>query len=259
MGDPSAEGASPVQRGVRVSAFAMDAYEVTVGRFRAFWNARARDGGASVRSSPVVYPDGDAIAWGGSASEPIAVDPGRAIPEYYTWTSTPRGFEAHPIVGVSWWTAMEFCVWDGGRLPTEAEWEYAARGRPLRCETLLAGRAFPWGDDVPMRPCERAHLDGCAGRDGRATVPVGSFASWGGLFDMTGNVAELTADDFARYTYTPCWPGTAQVNPRCQRGDSGFPSSRGSTFATPVSVARAASRDEAISSEGVGFRCVRSR
>ena len=259
MGQAGRYEASPVQRGVRVSSFAMDAYEVSVARFRAFWNARSRDGGASVRSRPVAYPDGGSIAWSGSATEPAAITPTASHPEWLTWTPTPRGYEAHPIVGVTWWTAMEFCAWDGGRLPTEAEWEYAARGRVSRCDGLFAGRDFPWGDATPARPCTLAQLDGCGRHDGRATAPVGSFAPWGGLYDMAGNAFELTADVYAPFTYVPCWPGIAQVNPRCQQWLRANHVIRGGSFATSITYAQSARRDADLSYTGTGFRCARSR
>ncbi len=103
----------------------------------------------------------------------------------------------HPVVQVSWADARSYAAWCGGRLPSEAEWEHAARGG-------LADPRFPWGDDEPDDETIHAniwqgvfpHHD--TARDGYAgTAPVGSFAPNGaGLFDMAGNVWEWTSDAF---------------------------------------------------------------
>lgn len=103
----------------------------------------------------------------------------------------------HPVVHVSWNDANAYCAWRGARLPTEAEWELAARGG-------LAGKAFPWGDELEPRgehrmnvwqgdfPARNTEADGFAG-----TAPVDSFPPNGyGLHNMTGNVWEWTADWF---------------------------------------------------------------
>ena len=104
----------------------------------------------------------------------------------------------HPVTHVSWEDAKAFAKWAGGRLPTEAEWEHAARGG-------LADPRFPWGDQEPDDreflpanlwqgpfPHANSRADGYAG-----TSPVASFpANGAGLFDMAGNVWEWTADPF---------------------------------------------------------------
>lgn len=104
----------------------------------------------------------------------------------------------HPVVHISWADAAAFATWSGGRLPSEAEWEHAARGG-------LSDPRFPWGDDEPdddtFLPCniwqgrfpgENTRADGWL-----TTSPVGSFAPSGaGLYDLSGNVWEWTADAF---------------------------------------------------------------
>ncbi|MBN1964308.1 MAG: SUMF1/EgtB/PvdO family nonheme iron enzyme [Anaerolineae bacterium] len=93
----------------------------------------------------------------------------------------------HPVVNVTWHQAAAYAEWLGGVLPTEAQWEYAARGSD--------GRLYPWGDDEPN--CERAVLTGCSD----FAEPVGrheSGASWVGALDMGGNVWEWVADNYIR-------------------------------------------------------------
>jgi formylglycine-generating enzyme required for sulfatase activity len=99
-------------------------------------------------------------------------------------------YALHPVTYVSWDNAQDFCSWVGGRLPSEAEWEYAARGG-------LAGRNYPWGDEEPS--CERSAKNGANFYSGencpQDTLPVGSYPPTGyGLYDMAGNVWEWVND-----------------------------------------------------------------
>ncbi len=107
-------------------------------------------------------------------------------------------FADHPVVQVSWNDARAYARWAGGRLPTEAEWEHAARGR-------LADARYPWGekdpDDQDFLPCniwQGAFPNRNTGADGYlATAPAESFAPNGyGLFNVVGNTWEWTADPY---------------------------------------------------------------
>ncbi len=171
-----------------------------------------------------------------------------------------EGRSDHPVVHVSWNDAQAYCRWAGTRLPTEAEWEYAARGG-------LEGRRFPWGDVLEPGgehrmnvwqgtfPHHNTLLDGFLG-----TCPADAFPQNGfGLHNMTGNVWEWCGDWF-HPTFHTRDRRTNPTGPR--RGDA--KSMRGGSYLCHASYCRryrvaARSGNTPDSSSGnIGFRCVRS-
>jgi formylglycine-generating enzyme required for sulfatase activity len=105
------------------------------------------------------------------------------------WQVTP-GRENHPMNEVTWFGARAFCEWRQARLPSEAEWEKAARGTD--------GRTYPWGETEPT--CEMANFAGCY----YDSVPVDSYPDWispYGAYNMAGNVHEWTNDWYGEQYY----------------------------------------------------------
>lgn len=141
--------------------------------------------------------------------------------------TTTEGREDHPAVHLSWYDAMAYCTWAGLSLPTEAQWERAARGG-------LANRKFPWGDALmpggayAMNTFQGEFPRANTGEDGYiGTAPVRAFKPNGyGLYNMTGNVWEWVADRFGPHpTPIPGKPvrdpvGPAAGHERVQRGGS---------------------------------------
>jgi formylglycine-generating enzyme required for sulfatase activity len=157
------------------------------------------------------------------AYEKFTAATGRAMPEEPGSGNMPGYNDGwrkknHPMVKVTWDEAEAFCGWSGGRLPTEAEWEYAARGG-------VEGFKYPWGND---RTHDQANYWRTGGQDHwRYTAPVASFPPNAfGLYDMAGNVYEWAADWFSEDYYAaspaadPRGPHSGRL--RVARGGAGF-------------------------------------
>lgn len=258
----------PPQPGVTVSTFVVDASEVTVRRFRRF--VAALDGGAIAERLTVDYPPpGQSHFSVNTTMFGAYVSSGGVC----TWSAEAReGLDDHPINCVSWFAAMAFCIWDGGRLPTEAEYEYTARW----WRAGATPRTYPWGDAPP--DCARAQWrpttvdpSGCRGDDGLATRRVGSLAAGAlfGVHDLAGNVSEWCADEFLPYASSAraneCWGNGAVTNPVCRSMSVVEHSVRGGNWGVHVDEPRELSGVARQGASGRatlplrGFRCVRSR
>ena len=109
--------------------------------------------------------------------------------KHWTGNEYPNGKADHPVVYVSWYAAMAYAQWTGKRLPTEAEWEYAARGG-------LSGKKYPWGDGIDS---SKANYD----RNVKDTTAVGKYPpNKYGLYDMAGNVWEWCLDEYDENFYS---------------------------------------------------------
>ena len=233
MGSSDSEGDEdelPVHT-VYLDAFYMDIYEVTVGQYREFVQATGYE------------PLGD-------------------------WDSNLSPTDWHPVVGVSWYDAMAYATWAGKRLPTEAEWEKAARGG-------LEGKKYPWGDtppdgtqcnfaDMNVAQLEWANLDV---DDGYAqAAPVGSYPpNEYGLYDMGGNVREWCLDAWNADFYANSPRQNPFVGESIENVVSNFEVirtervTRGGSWWTPPDFLRVAFRNENNPSGAYindGFRCV---
>ncbi len=276
----------PVRR-VRVDAFWMDEHPVTVAAFRRFVKATGYRTLAEQPPDPALYPGADpALLVPGSlvfrpTSGPVPLDDYR---NWWHWQpgaswrhpdgpdSTLDGRDRHPVTQVAFEDARAYAAWAGKELPSEAQWEFAARGG-------LDGAPYAWGDEFAPRgrmmantwqgefPWQNLLTDRY-----ERTSPVGAFPPNGyGLFDVTGNVWEWTADHW-RPGHEPaehacCTP----MNPRVTEPDAadgnGLPhiprrvTKGGSHLCAPNYCHRyrpAARQGEPVdtATSHIGFRCI---
>jgi formylglycine-generating enzyme required for sulfatase activity len=269
-----------------VSGLRLDKYLVTVARFRGFVKTVYPTGDS--------YPDGG-LAWkpaqgsgkhahlnqgqglaagpnvdGGQTYEPgwIATDDSNIDPRNLnllcdsddagvsaTWTAGAGENEKLPIDCVNWWEAYAFCIWDGGFLPSEAEWEHAAVGGSEQWE-------YPWGSAPPgtdnqyaIFGCNFPTTEPCLGVANVA--PVGSAPAGAGLWgqlDMAGEVNEWNLDWFASNYPNPCTDCTELTDTSDARSFRGGNYNVSSTFIVPTFEGF---NSPSFRGSGVGFRCAR--
>lgn len=245
------------QHRVTLSDFKLDRYEVSVGRFRNFVAAYedmlppAIDSGA--------YPGKPQSGWRSEWNSLLPPDEAALENQLACDSGTEiGGAPTLAITCVDWYVAFAFCVWDGGRLPTEAEWEYAAAGGSQQ-------RTYPWGNSWPDPSIANYAYYG-------SVIAVGSsgegpFLGLGrgrfGQYDLIGNVWEWVRDDFQPGFYAS--PAATEPNPlsigegaeiqvpRVIRGSSFVDSAPGTATAFDRSWRPGITSDRAI-----GLRCARN-
>jgi formylglycine-generating enzyme required for sulfatase activity len=284
-GDPSAD-AQPVHR-VRVDGFWMDRSEVTNEQFARFV---AATGYVTIAERTPTAEEFPGAPPGNLVPGSVVFDPPRhpvPLDSHFAWWSylqnaswrhpfgagsDLRGRERYPVVHVAFDDARAYATWAGKRLPTEAEFELAARGG-------LAGKRYPWGDE--LRPGDRwmantfqGHFpDDDVAADGyKGLAPVASYPPNGyGLFDVSGNVWEWTSDWYRSDYYTtlaargvvhnptgpedsydPQEPGVAK---RVQRGGSFLCTTQ---YCSRYLVGSRGKGEPSSGADHLGFRCVRA-
>lgn len=173
---------------VYLGAYYISKYEVTNAEYYEFWKQQIADAQGIRKHTPENFAH---------------------LPQIGEWPERAEQFPDHPVVGVSWHDANAYAAWKGMRLPTEAEWEKAARG--------YTDRVWPWGNAIEPYANTAASDDGY--KNGLA--PVGSFPkgkSYYGAMDMAGNVWEWTADWYSDVYY---WHSSQAFTKRPKRDPTG--------------------------------------
>ena len=219
---------------ISLSTFYMDRFEVTNAEYREFLN--------SISNNKRQNRLPDSTVWNEANSQA-------------NWETYFRGSSRsdYPVVGISWKDARQYCKWDGKRLPTEAEWEYAARAG--RVGGIYPWRGFSTQDEEGRYLANFSPGSQGASADGYSfTAPVGSFPPnrWG-LHDMAGNVAEWVQD-----AYTNSYSSLPKLNPVYRDSTENRRVVRGGSWASNqfyigVGVRKAQPMDEG--SPRIGFRC----
>jgi formylglycine-generating enzyme required for sulfatase activity len=228
--DASPAAAEAPEHQVTLSSFYLDKFEVSVGRFRKFVDAYDKASlllqlKAGLGTHPKISDSGWQPSWDSFlAADATALKTTlKCDASQPNWKDTAgtTASENLPVNCVNWFHAFAFCAWDGGRLPTEAEWEYAAAGG---AQDLL----YPWGKTFPTSTSERKTFGALPSYNNQtkkledSMIPVGSrlpgSAAYFGHSDLIGNVNEWTLDliDYSWYSK----PGATAMNPaRLNQGE----------------------------------------
>jgi formylglycine-generating enzyme required for sulfatase activity len=244
----------------RVSAFYLDRFEVTVDRFQVFleeYDAWRKSGALQpgAGAHPKIPGSGWDPSWLRQAGDPpdgdgLGATSAEIFRDVLNCLEMPffNDDSGQPVNCVSFYEAQAFCIWDGGRLPTELEWEYAAAGGG-------ENRTFPWGEDEPS--IHLATYDCHWSLDFRCVVPsvgslenvVGRFGQW----DLAGSVAEWTFDTYSGPGPQPC-NDCAAVVPE----DTNVRHVRGGSWVSEADMLKAAEREFMPAGYHLamnGFRC----
>ncbi|WP_156040375.1 formylglycine-generating enzyme family protein [Chondromyces apiculatus] len=182
---------------VTLSDYRLDRYEITLGRYRAFVESghgtQAQPPPDAAGMHPRIPGSGWDPAWNQylPSTTAVLIDRLKCHDVHGVWTDAPGASEGRPMNCISWYDAFAFCAWDGGRLPTEIEWNNAASGGDEQ-------RAYPWGTGID----DTLALYGCfqGTCDADFLSPVGSRSPTGdgrwGQSDLAGSMAEWTLDWF---------------------------------------------------------------
>lgn len=250
-----------------LSTFRLDRYEVTVARFRAFVTAALggyRPASGAGKHTHLNAGKGLAIGAGFEAGWDTAWNTELALASLAawttelschaalaTWTQTAGANESKPINCANWYQATAFCIWDGGFLPSDAEWNYAAAGGSEQ-------RLYPWGPTAPgtdsslsVHNCSYMGASSCGGT--LVIAPSGSVAAGDGKWrhsDLSGNMAEWVKDYGLPKPCTDC--ASAIGSGSTARG--GY---FGSVLATDVATTSRPSAPPDLNNPSIGLRCAR--